>query len=311
MQIVLPGALPDPREARELAQYLPKTAPTLFTWLSHAKPHRLAADPVHSGCVPHEKWQLMARGFKPDAGQNFATGLGPLWAGQVSDSDKPVWLVELVHVAPSRDGAALIPASELAITPEQSVALFESVQPFFEEDGFALQPCDTNRWRIQPPSGHSAPVASPMLVSLSSVNEWWSQDAASRPWRRLANEVQMRWFDHPVNLARQQQGLPAINSLWLFGGARASQLHHAAPANVNIYTDLLGPLVRQDWNGWITALAQLEAQVFAPLAGQPPRQIIMTGRDAIIELTPGARRLWAQWLPGSKEAWRKWWSPQN
>lgn len=121
----------------------------------------------------------------------------------------------------------------------------------------------------------------------------------------------MRWFDHPVNLARQQQGLPAINSLWLFGGARASQLHHAAPANVNIYTDLLGPLVRQDWNGWITTLAQLEAQVFAPLAGRPPRQIIMTGRDAIIELTPGARRLWAQWLPGSKEAWRKWWSPQN
>lgn len=310
MRIVLPGALPDPREARELAHYLPNTAPTLFAWLRNAKPHRVAADPAHSGCLPHEQWQLMVRGFRPRAGQNFATGLGPLLAGQVSDSDKPVWLAELVHVAPSRDGAALIPAAELGITPEQSVALFESVQAFFEEGGFPLQPCDTYRWRVHPPAGHDAPVASPQLVSVTSVNDWWSQDTTARPWRKLANEVQMLWFSHPVNVARQEQGLAPINSLWLFGGARPDQLPDRYADDIALHAGLLGPLTRQDWNSWLTALGQLEAQVFAPLAAQPPRQVILTGRDAIIELTPGARRTWAQWLPGSKEAWRKWWSLQ-
>ena len=31
-------------------------------------------------------------------------------------------------------------------------------------------------------------------------------------------EVQMLWHEHPVNLARERRGLPAINSMWFWGG---------------------------------------------------------------------------------------------
>ena len=31
---------------------------------------------------------------------------------------------------------------------------------------------------------------------------------------KLQNEVQMAWFQHPVNEAREARGLPAVNSIW-------------------------------------------------------------------------------------------------
>src|SRR5262249_30087902 len=37
----------------------------------------------------------------------------------------------------------------------------------------------------------------------------------SRAWMKLQNEVQMAWFEHPVNEAREARGLPAVNSIWL------------------------------------------------------------------------------------------------
>src|SRR5690606_33732078 len=254
MRIVLPGALPDPREARELTAYLQKTAPTLLGWLQQARARSIGADPARSGCTPYEQWQLLSHGFSPENEQNFATGLGPLWAQDVAEQDQPVWLTQLVHVAPSRDGAALLPASELAITPEQSVALFDSVQALFSEVGFTLQPSDTCHWRIVLPDGYAPASASPSLVSITSVNDWWPQDMASRPWRRLVNEVQMLWFDHPVNQARFEQGLLPVNSLWLFGGARANQLGVAeALQHTQTHSDLQEFSIKHDWGGWLAA----------------------------------------------------------
>src|SRR5690606_24961280 len=120
MRIVLPGALPDPREARELTPYLHKTAPTLAGWMEQGPATTTHADPAETGCTPYEAWQLRERGFRPQPGQNLASGLGPLYLGDTAthtavQAPHPVWLVELVHVSPSRDGAALLPAADLDV----------------------------------------------------------------------------------------------------------------------------------------------------------------------------------------------------
>lgn len=312
MQIVLPGALPDPAEARELTSYLQKTAPTLLRWLELGRANISQADTALTGCTPYEQWQLTQRGFQPRPGQNLSAGLGPLWTTSPPADGTPIWLAELVHVSPSRDGAALLPASELAITPEQSVALFESAQSLFNDSGFTLHACGTEHWRLELPTDFTPACASPTLVSLSSVNDWWPQDMAARPWRRLVNELQMSWFEHPINQARYQQGLVPINSLWLFGGASADQLPDRAQQTDSQYHDtLLAFHTSRDWGGWLAALGQLEAQVFLPLAGGKPPALVLTGRDRIIEIKPSALGAWTQWLPGSRQAWRKWWSPQN
>src|SRR5690606_32431554 len=120
--------------------------------------------------------------------------------------------------------------------------------------------------------------ASPSLVSITSVNDWWPQDMAGRPWRRLVNEIQMRWFEHPINRARYQQGLLPVNSLWLFGGGRLNQLRPAAEQpDTQVYGDLQAFSLKRDWGGWLAALAQLETHVFAPLARQKPPALVLTG----------------------------------
>jgi hypothetical protein len=316
MQIVLPGALPDPQEARELTSYLPKTAPTLLRWLEQGRARTIAADPALAGCTPYEQWQLAARGFRPNDGQNLSAGLGPLLADPAITDGDPVWLVELVHVSPSRDGATLLPARELAITPEQSVALFESAQGLFADTGFSLSPSSVTQWRIALPPDFAPLGASPTMVSISAVNDWWPQDITARPWRRLVNEMQMLWFEHPVNQARYQHGLLPINSLWLFGGASRQQFHgnsHASlvPESVRAHDDLFAFSITRDWGGWLAALARLEADVFLPLAQGKAPDLVLTGTDRIVEITPSTMQRWTQWLPGSHQAWRKWWSPQN
>ena len=315
MRIVLPGALPDPVEARELTKHLASSAPTLLGWLQHARARIISAEPTQSGCTPYELWQLLDHGFQTTADQNLAAGLGPLWTSGPTEPDQPVWLVELVHVSPSRDGAALLPASELQISLEHSVALFESVQDLFSEAGFHLTPSSTHHWRITLPDGYMPRCCSPALVSITSVNDWWPQDMASRPWRRLVNEVQMLWFEHPVNQARYKQGLIPINSLWLFGGAHSNQLvHRAESTSTQVHHNLHEFSIKHDWGGWLTALAHLEQQVFVPLAKQSGSMpdLVLTGSNRIIELkqAPALSR-WARFLPGNRNTWSHWWSPQN
>ncbi|TAM86318.1 MAG: hypothetical protein EPN41_10210, partial [Candidimonas sp.] len=186
MQIVLPGALPDPGEARELAAHLPKAAPTFAHWLALGHAHVVSADPAQAGCTPYEQWQLHTRGFVPRDGQPLSSGLGPMLAGAVASEEGAIWLAELVHMAPSRDGAALLPARDLAIEPEQSVALFEAAQTLLPGSGFAMRQADTNHWRVLPDDPATLPTsASPALVGVTSVNDWWPQDIETRPWRRL------------------------------------------------------------------------------------------------------------------------------
>src|SRR3546814_2908199 len=73
----------------------------------------------------------------------------------------------------------------------------------------------------------------------------------------------------------QTCALPIFNSLWLFGGACANQLDGGtALQDTQVYKDLQEFSIEHDWGGWLTALAQLEKRVFAPLSGvKMPEQI--------------------------------------
>lgn len=309
MQIVLPGALPDPDAARALVPHLEKAAPTFVSWLAKARAKLRAAEPAASACTAYEQWQLEHAGFQPESQQHLSAGLGPLWAANLPGGhDQPVWLGELVHMAPTQTSTALLTSAELHITPEQSVALFESALGLFVDTGFKLHPNTDRLWRIEVPQGFDFTCASPALVAATSVNDWWPQQEAARPWRRLFNELQMLWFDHPVNLARQAQGVPPINGLWLFGGARPRQLRASPPpASEQHYTALQAPFMAQDWGGWLAALAELEAQIFKPYSRQSAQPVlVLTGRDSIATLEPRAR--WTQWLPQGGNTWSKWWS---
>ncbi|OWT81153.1 MULTISPECIES: hypothetical protein [unclassified Achromobacter] len=329
MLIVLPGALPaSPPIADELAKRLPSTAPTLHAWLRAADARATHFDPHEAGCTPYEAWQLERAGFQPAPGQQTGAGLGPLLAGAWPDS-APVWIADLTHVALSTESANLLPVEALSLSAEEGAALFAAAQPLFEGTGFAAQPLEPGRWRIQLPDGLHPRIASPAAVGGQSLSGWWNQDAAVRPWRRLMNEIQMVWHDHPVNEARAERGLPPVNTLWLYGGAApwpmASRLPASPSANTGasapssqhtqVVEDLLPAFAAEDWGTWLLALQHMDSRVFKPLSdarGLPaqPVELLLLGRDRRVDLTLKPRSRLLGWLPSSAKNWSAWWSPR-
>lgn len=314
MQIVLSGALPEPHQARELLIHVEQKAPTLTRWLdqSDCQIHQIVT--AEARCTALEAWQLHHAGFTAQPAQHLSAGLGPLLEKNPNHSDtatqQATWLAELVHIAPSRDGAALIPASALDITEAESAELLASSQQWFTDTVFNVALDSASHWQIEVPDSFVAGPASPTLVSYSAVNDWWEQDLATRPWRRLINELQMFWFNHPVNQAREQAHKLPINSLWLVGGASRDQFTNlSGQRNYELYTDLAEAAARHDWGTWLEQLAGLERNLFAPLAKGNTPQLVLCGTDRYIQTQTANPSLLQRLFNRTKSDWRKAWSP--
>ncbi len=313
MQIVINGALPEPAIARELIKHLAQTAPNLVQLMGQGKGTLSVREPALELCTPEQSWLLKAHGFTAHQAQHLSAGLGPLRLRQLKQihsigPDEAVWLAELVHIAPSREGAMLLPAAQLALTESYSRALLDAIYPYLDGTGFDFEYVSPELWRVIPPTDFTVDAASPELVSQSNLNNWWKQDVQTRPWRRLTNEFQMLAFSLPDNQEREQAGLPTVNSLWLFGGATCNQLG-PEPAQMRIIDDLQDSLMRQDWGLWLEQLAQLDRTVLAPLAAGPAPELVLTGSDRYAHIGPPSRRIWPMSLFKQTSNWSQWWSP--
>lgn len=309
--IVLTEGLPPATIAAELIKQLPNYAPTLLNYLDQSQSHLHAVDLSQSRCTASECWQLEQAHFSVSTAKHNAALALLLAAQQQKTSslnpDTPFWLVELVHIAPSRDGAALIPSADLVISAEQSQALLASAQSLCEGTPFQLQPWSDTHWQLMTNIDLAPTYASSALVSRTTVNDWWDQDARSRDWRRFVNEIQMLYFDHPVNLERQQQGHPPINSLWPVGGL-APSAWHAQPTSAQVITDLSDAALRQDWGRWLEQLKQID-QRLAPLLAQRP-SLILSNTTHYMSAQAQPKRLWHRFIKPTS-VWRKHWLAQS
>ena len=347
MRIVIPSALPPPAYAGELAKILPDKAPALVRWLSRASADVSPFDVEHAGCTAFEAWQLEHAGYSPDADLPLAAGLGPLHLAAASrtlpaPADAPVWLAEFCHLALGADQAMLVPAVDIAPTPDEAQALFAAILPIMQDAGFDASRVDATRLRIVLPDGVRPSLSSPQAVAGHALRAWWQTDAAMRPWRRLLTEIQMTWHAHPVNEAREAAGRPTINALWLYGGARpwagldkqlgadaprgdtqdspspptagpALQASHGITADPLVDLRLVESARQGDWASWLDDMAALDHAVFRPLSGSDggPAQatvVLLLGehRRARLDLAPRSRLL--GWLPHPNKDWKHWWS---
>ena len=308
MDIVISGILPHSSIASELASQAAKAAPTLFQKLENSKGTVHLLDPNKTGCTPFEYWQLEHRQFAPVGQQNHAAGLGPLYATHPHSRDQPVWLLELAHIALGAANATLLTADDLVISESESLALFESAQVVFSESPFKLLQFGTHRWQMEIPSDMVLPSLSPNVIASGQLNDWWPQDAASRQLRKLLNALQVEWHEHPVNLTRQEMKLPVINGAWVFGGAMPSQLQAAPASNPpHILQQLETAHRKQDWGQWLDLLAKLERNVFTTLLAEKNNNLILTGYDRLVVVTPGGIPAWLGKLLKRNQKWKEWW----
>jgi hypothetical protein len=171
--------------------------------------------------LPHERW--VARQFGALPGGAAAADEAPLAPYMLrADGGEPgsaTWgCVQPVHVRIAHDHLVLIDPASLELSDDEARALLAVARPLIEELGVRIEAPKPARWYLSGDGFGTLAGASPLRASGRNIEIWLPHEAhsgeRSRAWMKLQNEVQMAWFEHPVNEAREARGLPAVNSIW-------------------------------------------------------------------------------------------------
>ena len=172
--------------------------------------------------LPHERFLL----------GNRAPIAPVLLLGQSTKTVSPsevIACLQPVHLHATRDHLILMGQNQINLTQSESSALLKAALPFLEEDFQSSILFESQRhWFI--PAGPFASLASYSIDQAHGRNiDWWmprdtSTEGIAKRWRKLQNEIQMLWHIGPVNEEREQRGMPSINSLWISGIGKLSDV---------------------------------------------------------------------------------------
>jgi hypothetical protein len=136
--------------------------------------------------------------------------------------------IEPVHIHAARDHLVLTNPSILDIQEDEADILYESVKDIFQEMALNVYRPKPQQWFIECPNFHSLSTVSLHQAEGRNIDYWMPQDTdksgVARQWRKWQNEIQMIWFNHPVNQKRQSEDKLAINSIWISGVGRLSDI---------------------------------------------------------------------------------------
>ncbi|MCX4162195.1 MULTISPECIES: regulator [Paraburkholderia] len=264
--------------------------------------------------LPHERWVAQQFGAVP--GNATAADEAPLAPYMLradgGDPGNATWAcVQPVHVRIAHDHLVLIDPASLDLTDDEAAALLAVARPLIEELGVRIEAPNPLRWYLSGDGFGTLAGASPLRASGRNIEIWLPHEAhtgaRSRAWMKLQNEVQMAWFEHPVNEAREARGLPAVNSIWFHAQGTAQPV--------------TSPFAQVLSNAAATRGLALTAHVAvdaAPVSLEALKAGAQHGADAapgttLVELDPLSapyiEQDWARWNDGFAALERDWFAP--
>ena len=262
-----------------------------------------------------EQW--LAESFGGDSEDEIPAGALTLAASGAS-AGEAIWLrADPVHLKLNRDQLLLMPATGFGLAPAEAASLAETLNKHFTGE-LHFDPLHPERWCVRADTvpAQELRTETPLEVAGLDINRHLPAGPDSKRWHGLLNEIQMLLHEHPVNEAREARGVPAVNSLWLWGAGRlpaeaaapwqslsadeplaqgyaqvAGLRHRPLPKTAGEWLDRLQeegrhlavldalrlPCALGDFEAWRERLAELEERWFGPLvAGLKAGQIGMT-----------------------------------
>lgn len=336
LTLVLPFALPNAELATDLLKVL--QAPALAALLSRTSTCNIETLDNANRLLPHEAWLAHALGLSPApngaAAQAAFAAQAMRGYGLVPEPGARYFLLHPAHLAIARSHISLEELRQLKLSETEGRALFDIAAPYFDEIGQPLAYGDAGTWFMRADGWSDLQCATPDAATTQDLSVWMPEGEHARAARRLQNEVQMLWHEHPVNAAREERGLKAINAFWLWGasvataqapGCAASLHTQNAPhwlaalaepaqrdASLNsvlaskrdaivVPGGLIEAAQAQEWGMWLQQLQALEADWFAPLLAA-----LKDGRVDQLRLVLSHRDAWLD-CSTSKHAQRKFW----
>ncbi len=294
---VVPYALwtaPEPRPAAWAQAFNHAALPNLRAWVGQSQRLVVGPDAPTGGApatlsLPHERLQAQALGWPVvDGGLPWAAQRAAELGLKVAPSEPGVtaaWgFISLCNWHVSHGQVTLGDPAQLAIDATTDALLFNSVAPFFAEDGLTLYRDLPGRWLVHAPLLAEVTTASLDRVVGRNIDPWLvggeSPNGAAKLLRRLQNEMQMLLYTHAVNAHRAV----SINSFWLHGtGALPASPAHP-PVTAKVVNSLRDSALQQDLMGWLDAWRVLDTEFIAPALaamsqGQTPRLVLCSEHE--------------------------------
>jgi hypothetical protein len=219
IHLLLPFALPAAADASTALHDI--QSPALDRLIARATLVERVVGEDFQRTLPHERWVARQFGALPvGAAAADEAPLAPyMLRADGGEPGSATWgCVQPVHVRIAHDHLVLIDPASLELSDDEARALLAVARPLIEELGVRIEAPKPARWYLSGDGFGMLAGASPLRASGRNIEIWLPHEAhsgeRSRAWMKLQNEVQMAWFEHPVNEAREARGLPAVNSIW-------------------------------------------------------------------------------------------------
>ena len=295
--VVVPGSLVPAELAVELAASL--VAPAMSRLLARSS---VASESAAEPGLADTTWFAQSVYGEPPPPPTAPYAWAAL-AG-AHDAEAQIWHADPVHVAIGRDSLIVL---ELTDAPDEAEAnaLMAAANECLLTAGLTLRRIGAHwflhadrDWTMTP-----RPLAAALGLPLPAAAP---DDGDTLRWSRLHNEIQMRWHVHAINAAREAQGRPVVNALWLHGGGKwrarpalrwprvrsgradLQGLAHAAGAAIEVsgtaltgdtllvWDDAAAPARGSDWPRWLAAMQAID-QRLATLPPSATLELVMTG----------------------------------
>ncbi len=206
----------------------------------------------------------------------------------------PVHLLADLHQIVARE------ARHLAISAAEAKALADVFNRHFQAEGLSLQALHPERWYLrldQDPGIRTYPLEQAAGRNIAPL---LPHGPHSQYWRSLLTEAQMLFHDAAVNQARQDRGLPSINSLWLWGGGPLPKRAAAPVASVYAADPLTRGLTRLA--GEAVSPVPADAHDWRAAAGNETDSLVVLNgiRHAVTDDDP---QLWATQVNALEQDW--------
>ncbi|MGZ5199738.1 MAG: hypothetical protein ACXWC4_08200 [Telluria sp.] len=290
--VVLPFALPAPEFAHELTR--PLNAPALAALLSRTSSHTVVPYAHSARALPHEVWLARQLGLEQFGQPAFAAaamrrfGLDP--------ADGTWFIMHPSHIEIARSHLMMPDLRNLSLPDTESRALFDAARPYFEESGHALAYGDAKTWFMRADQWGGLDTATPDTAVGMNLTDFMPAGAHALAYRKLQNEIQMLWYTHAANAARESRRQPPINAFWIWSGASAAS-NTVVLAQAGTHAEPPKPygdrtIATFDTPNWLTALGTESLASPRDALNAAQDQILVCGNIA----APAIAADWSGWL---------------
>jgi hypothetical protein len=149
------------------------------------------------------------------------------WQQAGNETGSAYWLFAApVHLVLQSDSFSLAEPVPLALEKDEIDALTGAFNQHFKQNNMQFF-WHENIWFLSLQHHPHIETTAPERAINKDIAMFLPTGEGAIKWATFQNELQMLLFEHPINQARETRRLPAINSIWCYGGGQIEARNHA------------------------------------------------------------------------------------